>query len=412
MAKDSIKIDSSVLTSYSKADWRQVVRLYQQFRSIVNDPEKENVLPNIITGSLAQSLGRVLAYYDGQEQGFMNDLFCILCKLEKYKGSQSDSFRRLYYDNRLDRFTEYNPSENDRRRPKPFEASIETCRRLINLNLVRDVLVSIPSGGILGGSLSYGRFFNVIGASRGKSSDIDLLLILPTYEYLFKVSSALKKVQGLEKESLEYFRERINLFRKIRKSYPNCIFSHKLKFWENRLDPYLSQYQIPGHFLLSIHICSWSEFEFIIIKDKPILEPNPDGKFQRDIFDYRDTEPTRLDNQRSFAGIDFTIQLQTESVKHGFVSRVRVCHIEKDESCPGERYYPGLHQNLILPQFEIRWQAPSLRLYLPVLAFRWKILERLREERRQRPFEIQSLSLSHTRSAVFSPHITRRADRE
>src|SRR5262249_51579027 len=134
--------------------------------------------------------------------------------------------------------------------------------------------------------------------------------------------------------------------------------------------------------------------------------PEKDGKFVRSIHDYRETQPTRVDNQRSFGGIDSTVPLRASSVQDGHLSEIRICHIEND------RYYPGLHQNLILPQFEIRWESPSLRLYLPILGFRWKILERLHEERRLRPFEVQTLSLCHTRSSVFSPHIVRRCDRE
>jgi hypothetical protein len=126
----------------------------------------------------------------------------------------------------------------------------------------------------------------------------------------------------------------------------------------------------------------------------------------RSVHDYRETKPTRIDNQRSFSGIDISIDLETQPVDEGHLSKIRICHIESG------RYYPGLHQNLILPQFEIRWESEGLRLYLPILGFRWKVLERLHEERRLRPFEIQRLSLCHTRSAVFSPHIVRRCDRE
>lgn len=399
-------MNRSVSKAHARADWRRVEQLYRQFVEIVNDPEKQNVLPDVLTGSLAESLGRVFAHYDGQERQFMEDLFWILSNIEGFADPSIEHFRQLYSDERLKRFPPYHPTGEVRRRPKPFEASIETCRRLMDLNLVRDALTPLLTGGILGGSVSYGRFFNVCGATIGKPSDTDLLLVLPDYDYLSKVSVALETIRGLDKESLEDFKKRIKFFQTIKKSYRHCIFSHKIKFWEDTPDPYLSQYQIPAHYLLSSHIFSWSDFEFMILKDKPILQPEPNGKFIRNLHDYRNTEPTRFDNQRSFSGIDSTVPLVKKKVEGGFLSRVRVCHILKD------RFYPGLHQNLILPQFEIRWESPLRRLYLPVLSFRWKILDRLREERRLRPFEVQSLSLSHTRSEVFAPHITRRADRE
>lgn len=383
-----------------------MVELYRQFCAIVNDPEKQNVLPPILTGSLAESLGRTLAHYDGLEHQFMEDLFCIWSDIERLNGSEAERFRRLYYDSRLERFKEYNPQGDERRRPKPFEASAETSRRLKDVNRVRDALAHVPTGAILGGSVSYGRFYNVCGASTGKASDTDLLLVLASYDNLPELPRTLQGVEGLDKQSLRNLSGRIELFNRLRSTSPHLIISHKLKFWEDTPDPYLSRYQIPGHYLLSLHIFSSENFRYMILKDKPILVPDSGSQFIRELVDYRDTPPTRYDNQRSFSGIDSTIPLIKEEVDGGFLSRVRACHIESD------RFFPGLHQNLILPQFEIRWESPSVRLYLDLLSFRWKILERLREERRLRPYEVQSLSLSHTRNAVFAPHITRRADRE
>lgn len=364
------------------------------------------MVPDDLVGALAEGLGRVLAHYEDQERRFMEDLFDIWSNIEGLTESPMDRFRWLYYDMRLERSKEYNPPGEERRRPKPFETSIETCRRLMDLNRVRDALAHLPTGGILGGSASYGRFFNVSGATTGKPSDTDLLIVLPSYDHLPEIPASLRTVEGVDSESLAYLQERIRLFPSIRKLHDNCILSHKLKMRWEQSDPYLERYQIPGYYLLSLHIVSWEDFAFIILKDITILQPNRDGAFVREIFDYRDTRPMRFDNQRSFSGIDSTVSLEAEPVEGGHISRIHVCHIHED------RFYPGLHQNLILPQFELRWESASRRLYLSILGFRWKILERLREERKLRPFELQKVSLSHTRSAVFSPHIRQRADRE
>jgi len=391
----------------AKADWRRVQELYRQFKQIIDDPEQTNEPPLHLMGSLAESLGRVLAYYDGVELDFVRHFLAICSEIENAGGAEVERFRRFYRDDRLERLDAYNPRGAGRRRPKPFEAVVETCRRLRDLNEVRDALSSLPTGGILGGSVSYGRFFNTCGVTTSsKSSDTDLLLVLADYGDLRKVIDALTKVPGLATTSLDSLRQRLPTFELLRKSREHCILSHKLKFWDPEPECFLSRCQIPSHYLLSLHVVSQIDFDFIILKDMPVLEEDNSGSFARYVADYRDTEPTRKDNQRSFSGIDFTMELKPCSVEDGFVSEVAVCHIS------GGRFYPGLHQNLILPQFEIRWDLPSRKLYLPVLAFRWKILERLHEERRLRPFEIQTISLSHTRSALFAPHITLRADRE
>lgn len=158
-------------------------------------------------------------------------------------------------------------------------------------------------------------------------------------------------------------------------------------------------------YLLSLHVFSLADFEFAIVKDLPIFNPDSKGKFERAIWDYRNTRPERNDNQRDFSGRDLTVKLRRRDIEDGFLSHVRVCHIEND------RFYPGLHQNLILPQFEIRWECALMRVFLPVIGFKWKVLERLRYEQQRRPYEFQRLSLSHTRSGIFSPHVQRRADR-
>lgn len=392
-----------------RADWRRSSNLYGQFRAIVDDEEKINLPPDDLTGALAESWGRTFAHYDGKEMEFIDDLFEVCCQKKSPRGTtRAERFKDLYYDKELDRLKPYVTGEG-RRRPKPFEAAVETCRRLRDLNRIRNEFAVLDSAGILGGSVSYGRFFNTVGASvENKPSDTDVLLVIPEYSHLPNIIGALAKVQGLETESLGTFRDRLQEFEELRKKDTGLpiIISHKVRFWDPQIDPFLKDLQIPGAYKLSLHVFSLKDFDYAILCDMPIIEGDRTGQFSRYIVDYRDTEPFRQDNQRSFSGRDETVKLDAGSEKKGYTSKVAVCHIRD------ERFYPGLHQNLILPQFEIRWDTLKEKIYLRVLGFRWKILERLTEERRIRPFEYQTLSLSHTRSAHFAPHITRRANRE
>jgi len=394
----------------SRADWRSVEHLYQQFSTIVSKDER---IPPEIAGSLANSLGRVLAFYEDQEEIFVQDLLELWSSTDKLEGPVEERFRTLYFDHRLAAYPEYKfpPDGGTRRRPRPFEAAVETCRRLIDLNYVRHAVADMQSGAVLGGSVSYGRFYNVTGAADefgSKSSDTDLLLVLPEYEQLNAVADRLSSIRGIDSESLALFRRRIAAFSKIRSDLSNCIFSHKLKFWSSEND-LLSRAKILGNYNLSLHVFSLTDFDYMTLKDIPILEtPNESPEFDRRLQDYRDSAPGggRAYDSRSFAGIPLgTHPLDPTKVDLGFLANVQVCLIKED------RYCPGLHQNLVLPQFEKRWETEEVRLYLRMLTFRWKILERLHTEKTKRPFEEQSLSLSHVRYFVFSPHITRRADR-
>jgi hypothetical protein len=395
-----------------RADWRSVEQLYRQFSTIRSKDER---IPPEIAGALANHLGRVLAFYEDNEKMFIQDLLELWSSVDDLHGSSQERFRALYFDSNLDRYPEYKfpPEEGTRRRPRPFEAAIETSRRLIDLNNIRHELASVQSGGILGGSVSYGRFYNVTGAAKefgSKSSDTDLLLVLKDYEQLNEVADRLAFVQGVDKESLELFRRRLAIFLRIRSKHSPCIFSHKLLFWSTEEDPILSGTNIPGQYKTSLHVFSLADFDYLTLKGIPILD-QPEGSpgdFDQRLTDYRDSAPIgdRAYDSRSFAGIPLGKHpLDPATVELGFLANVQVCLIKDD------RYCPGLHQNLILPQFEKRWETEEVRLYLRLLTFRWKILERLHTEKTKRPFEEQSLSLSHVRYFVFSPHITRRADR-
>ena len=396
---------------HTRADWRWVEDLYKQFTKIV---DSRTSIPPDIAGALAKSLGRVIAHYEGSESLFCDDLLALWSEIDGARLEETTAlgrFRELYFDKRLDKFGEYQPPHGQRRRPKPFEAAIETSRRLIDINKIRTALSGEPRAAILGGSVSYGRFFNVTGAAAeygGKSSDTDLLLVIPSYQDLNNIASALEKVDSIDRDSLNLLRKRITPHRDLQELDHPCIFSHKLILWKRPDDPILKDV-LPGLYSISLHVFSTDDFSYLVLKDIPIIQV-PEGEgFSRLIFDYRDTEPPsgRGYAQRSFSGIELGSKLLApRALDGGFVTNVQVCLVE------GGRYCPGLHQNLILPQFEMRWESNDLQIYLRMLSFRWKILERLRFERTKRPFEEQKLSLSHIRSDVFAPHITRRANRE
>jgi hypothetical protein len=393
------------------ADWRAVQHLYEQFSALVS---VKAGLPTEVVGSLANQLSRVLAFYEDHEDRFVHDLLRIWSTVDNVSGSNEQVFRQLYFDVRLDGYPDYRypPDEGHRRRPRPFEACVETCRRLVDVNNVRHQLWKIETGAVLGGSVSYGRFYNVKGAASefgSSSSDSDLLVVLKDHEQLARAVELLSSVPGVDAQSLNEIRNRASSFSSLQKRYDHCIFSHKLKFWVSRPDPILDGFDIPAGYTMSLHVFSLEEFDYMTLRDIAVLEPDSaSGTFDRVLHDYRDSRPPskHYDNQ-SFSGIPLpTNSISPVEVPGGFVTTVQVCTIREN------RYCPGLHQNLVLPQFEKRWESETVRLYLRLLTFRWKIMERLRTERTARPFEEQKLSLSHVRYFVFSPHITRRADRD
>jgi len=383
-----------------RGDWRQVRDLYRQFSTIVDSSQAPS--PEI-TSALAEALARVFAAYEDSESAFVDDLTALFGSIDGMSVDPIDRYRYLYQDTRLDRFSLYGANANGRTRPKPFEAAIETVRRIEDLNRVRDALTSIPSSAVLGGSMSYGRFFNVRGGSHGWPSDTDIILVLPDYAFLPQLASALRGLEFISSESLDLLADRAEMFPAIRANHERCSFQHKLRLWEGQLPPSFAGYQVPCHYYFALHVLSLEDFAFVTLRDLPVLRPN----FRRWLHEYRDDRPSAdADKFSCFAGYVRSItQDHSETPDGGFILKGLVAEIE------GGRLYPGVLMNLILPQFEVRWEAPETRIRLALLNFRWKLLARLMDERQMRRFEIQRLSQAHVRNAAFAPHVARRVDR-
>ncbi|MGA9898258.1 MAG: hypothetical protein WBQ09_09160, partial [Terriglobales bacterium] len=134
---------------HKRADWRAVEQLYGQFAAIASTGQQ---LPEIVTGALSNSLSRVLAFYEDEESQFVEDLLELWSGIDHLTGTRDSRFRSLYLDSRLDKYPEYKfpPEVDRRRRPRPFEAAVETCRRLIDVNSIRQTLSSLRTGAILG----------------------------------------------------------------------------------------------------------------------------------------------------------------------------------------------------------------------------------------------------------------------
>jgi hypothetical protein len=404
--------------AHAFADWRLVEGVYGQVSGILDDPERQNYLPEGIAGFLAEALGRTLAYYQDREETFVRHLLGVWGKVDRLEGPTETAFATLYHDQRFDRIADYLPFQialgdgvpvlvPGRRRPKPFEAAVETCRRLRDVNSIRRRLQAsdIGTAAILGGSISYGRFFNVRGdlETEHMPSDVDLMLICADYavEPLLRL---LEEMPIFSNQQVGEAVERISRFPEVAATRAPCIFSHKLDCWAANPDELTAEAGIGGTYQLSLHVFSRQDFEYLILSDISAL--TAEDERSRELWDFRNTEPKRLDNQRCFAGLDQTVERVHDKIDQGYVGNSHVFDIRDG------RYYPGLYQNLVLPQFEVRWESLSLPVRLDVLGFRWKVIERLREERRLRPREYQRLSLSHTRSSIFAPHVTRRVDRD
>jgi len=234
---------------------------------------------------------------------------------------------------------------------------------------------------------------------------VDLLVVLPDWEHL-KALGSLRRVSGVSTSGLDEALDRVSKFKDVREQLHSedlaISFSHKLAMWSETVDPLLEDI-VASDYNLSLHIVDVKTFSQIILEDVPIFQASTKDFFHNKIYDYRTEEPG-THTQRSFDGRARSPHIEVESVEGGFITAREACFIEDD------RYFPGFHQNLILPKYEIRWEDDQYPLEFRLDAFRWKLIERLRYEKTKQPFSHLRLSLSHTRSFDFAPHVIRKVD--
>ncbi len=111
-------------------------------------------------------------------------------------------FLRLYHDERFTR-----AGESGRRRPPPFQAVVETCRRLRDAELLSDLLRGAGSSAIVCGSVDYGAFYNVRAAS-----DLDLVVVVGETSALATIADRLALLPGVADADIARFAGRARIF--------------------------------------------------------------------------------------------------------------------------------------------------------------------------------------------------------
>jgi hypothetical protein len=403
-----------------EAFWTQAQDLYRQCVDILSEPENTFV-PEPVVDRFAASINKVSDRYLAMEQEdyaqeFVSDAvrFLDVVSLE----SPEEKFKKLYDGEIFKKYVPYAPpTAKGRRRPAPFESLVETARRIRDTDSLQSALGEVACAALSGGSVSYGRFFNVSGvfATEGETkpgSDIDILLVC---DDLSSVPDALRLWTGASTADVDTMSDRAVDFlewsAKLRTD-DRPVFSHKLSLWADpdEPDPLCARFGFPGNYQASIHVCSMAVFSWLLCSDKDRLGSSGSGD-QRIVTDFRPEESTRVDQQRDFSGALHSLPIANEPINGGNFARKTYAYYVAE----GEKYLPGFFQNLVLPSFEVRWDFPVSKtekspVQRLVTDFQNKIHQRIAFENQKRPYEHLEVSLSHTRRGSFAPHVVRRVD--
>lgn len=352
-------------------------------------------VPPQIPDMLSWLLSRLSNSYIQEESVF------VAHALERFSNAGKRIHRKELSEEEVYSLTFYPGRKNPegRRAPGFAEATIETARRLRDLRQIEDVLSAHSVGAVLGGSMSYGKFRNVKGGI--DASDIDLLLVVESWNDL---STALMKLQELPFTSDKNIEHMMKRLRKMLSKWApeeKILFSGKIDLWTEQEDPMLYDLHVSSGYKLSLHCMSRIGVEKMLLKDIRNIAETDDVKSEK-FLDYREAMPARMDIQRTFTGE--TIFVDIDFIEHyGSYARFTSAFVIENG-----QYYPGMLQGLVLPTFDVLWGDYKFRRLIK--SFKWKLIERLRYEKKAFPDNTLRLSFAHTRSDVFARQVQKDAN--
>src|SRR5215831_7365079 len=129
-------------------DWRAVDALCRQLTKLKNGSNGVPGPMSEVGQKLTDATARVFASYEGEENLFLTHLCETMCTIDGIDGGEHLRFRKLYKDLGLSDFAPYRSEGSNRGRPKPYEAAVETARRLSDLNRLAAALDGVPTSAV------------------------------------------------------------------------------------------------------------------------------------------------------------------------------------------------------------------------------------------------------------------------
>src|SRR4029078_11688809 len=157
-------------------------------------------------------------------------------------------------------------------RPGVVEAITESVRRLRDLDCLKTCLLSFSQGAYLGGSLAYGPYFSVRGTAHGlPASDLDLLVVLDSYESLRSSLRQLTGVQGLSQSACSAALARCEEFDSLVAARGPCVFSQKLAMWpQGAHDPDQPDTEWSPSYSLSLRFVASGPLRQVLVESAPV----------------------------------------------------------------------------------------------------------------------------------------------
>lgn len=279
-----------------------------------------------------------------------------------------------------------------KQQPSLIESTGATLKRLNFLyryvKKLTDSCVSVISGG----SMSYGRFYNV--REGVEPSDLDLIVVFTDGEEgNMRTANILPSSLGFKGDDSLLLQERMRIFAHLLEDGKAEVLSHKVPVE-------------PLGFSISMHIMPSSVFESMMVYN-PYRDLKAGCEVDRRVHDYK-TEPFKYSAVRlnSFGGEQLSFRVDEELLHGGITDREVITQIPAHAIVNG-RFVPGLYHNLLSPRFEM--EAFSARECVAAATLFWSLMRRLEREYRKTDPSASALK-SHIRYELFNPMMVKDHD--
>lgn len=262
---------------------------------------------------------------------------------------------------------------------------------VLRLEFLRDYVSQIDpaiSSVVSGGSMSYGRFYNV---REGEDpSDLDLMVVYEdNSELLLDARMLMPENLGFAREDQELLEQRIRYFSELVSKNEADILSQKA--------------ETSNGFGVSMHMMSKEVFAKMMAYD-PHYDIRNGGDVLRRVRDYK-PEPFKHQHVRlnDFNGEPRYFSVDEKALSNGIKPSEVITQIPAHAIESG-MYIPGLYHNLASPRYEM--EGLSARECVAAVTLFWDTMRKLEKEYRKSNPEASALK-SHIRSDIFNPELVK-----
>ncbi len=274
-----------------------------------------------------------------------------------------------------------------KQQPSILESVDETIKRLQFLQRYTRALPENIVSCISGGSMSYGRFYNVRGGE--DSSDLDLILVYDHKQRERLTASAiLPDGLGFDPEDKRILEERIRVFFELLDTKQAQVLSQK-------------SFVAKEGFWVSMHIMGRDVFNETVVYN-PARDVKQGSDTDARVLDYKPAPfKHQYMRQRDFQGEEHVFSADETPVVQGVRTQEVISRIPSHAIVRGN-YVPGMYQNLLSPRFEA--EPFTSHTVLAAVTMYWGLMTDLAQEAKKQNNDASILQ-SHIRYPIFSPKL-------